>query len=455
MRKAFASILFAIVAVRGLLAAEVNCAVAGRLAEALGNAGETVSLTVTGEIDAADFMALGECSPSLRQLDLSSVSIKEYNGAMLPSGRYSSPAGCIPSFALFGSSIESIVLPERLTSIGDYAFAASNLTSVKIPSGVSSVGEGAFKDCSALMSVDMECCLDSFPAMLFDGCVLLSDVLLLHEIGQIGCRAFAGCCSLKSFPAVKSVARIGEEAFAGSGLTVVDFSENAALESIGQRAFAMCESLESVNIPECVTAIPEYAFFCDSSIVDFGLSGSSVARIGDFSLAGCSSVESLALPETLSRIDGNAMEGMLSLREIDASKLSCVPELGSDVWTGIRQEAVDMTVAPAMLQEFVSAPQWKEFNILSMSAVESLPADSPYRGIEIFFDGCNLIVRSSDDRSIEKMSLFDLSGSVIYCSDSGRQSVEIDTSRWSSPVFVVTLWLSGADSPLSVKIIRQ
>lgn len=454
MRRVVALIFFALLAVRGIYAVEVECVAPGKLGDVLKNAGEIVSLTLKGEIDASDFETIGREVPSLRSLDLSDAVIKEYNGTALSSGCCFSPAGCMPSFGLFGSAIESVILPSGLTEVGDYAFAASHLKSVKIPSDVLSVGEGVFKDCTALVSADIECRLDTIPQMLFDGCVSLSCVVLPSDVKLVGDRAFAGCRSLKSVPAVASVSRMGDEAFACSGVTGADFSENAALESIGRSAFAMCGSLESVIFPESLTEISTHAFFCDSCITDFDMRNSSVALIGDFSLAGCGSIESVSLPETLSHIGDNAMEGMCSLKAIDAVKLSEVPELGSDVWAGIAQKSVDMTVSPAMLPAFVATPQWKEFNISSMSAVEPLTIGSPYRDIDIHFDGYNLIISSSGP-SIEKASLYDLSGCAVYGSDLRCRSVEIDTSQWQSPFFVVMLWLAGAERPVSVKIIRQ
>ena len=48
------------------------------------------------------------------------------------------------------------VIPEGVTSIGDYAFSwCESLTSVQIPEGVTSIGNGAFYDCKSLTSVQI------------------------------------------------------------------------------------------------------------------------------------------------------------------------------------------------------------------------------------------------------------------------------------------------------------
>lgn len=54
----------------------------------------------------------------------------------------------------FVESIETINLPDSLTSIGDWAFSeCSSLTSVTIPDSVTSIGLNAFSGCSSLTSV--------------------------------------------------------------------------------------------------------------------------------------------------------------------------------------------------------------------------------------------------------------------------------------------------------------
>ena len=50
--------------------------------------------------------------------------------------------------------IQAVVLPEGLTSIGNYAFTSSSgLQSIKIPNSVTKIGTAAFKDCTNLVSI--------------------------------------------------------------------------------------------------------------------------------------------------------------------------------------------------------------------------------------------------------------------------------------------------------------
>ena len=58
---------------------------------------------------------------------------------------------------LNGEEIKDLVIPNSVTSIGDYAFIyCSSLTNVTIPYSVTSIGCGAFYECSSLISVTVE-----------------------------------------------------------------------------------------------------------------------------------------------------------------------------------------------------------------------------------------------------------------------------------------------------------
>lgn len=63
------------------------------------------------------------------------------------------------------SSLESVTIPNTVTSIGQYAFMGDeNLgPSITLPSGITSIGQGAFLNCSNLVSIT---CLATVPPTL-------------------------------------------------------------------------------------------------------------------------------------------------------------------------------------------------------------------------------------------------------------------------------------------------
>ena len=131
-----------------------------------------------------------------------------------------------------------LIIPDGVTSIGDYAFwNCAGLTSVIIPNSVTSIGSHAFINCAKI-----------------------TNLTIGNNVTTINEGAFYNCNGLLSIKIPNSVTNIGKEAFRRcTSLTSVTFDENSQLISIGQSAFIYCSSLESITIPNSVTSIGEYA----------------------------------------------------------------------------------------------------------------------------------------------------------------------------------------------------
>ena len=69
---------------------------------------------------------------------------------------------------LNGEEVKDLVIPNSVTSIGDYAFdGCSGLTSVTIPNSVTSIGGAAFYGCSGLIFVNIGNSVTSIGAYAF------------------------------------------------------------------------------------------------------------------------------------------------------------------------------------------------------------------------------------------------------------------------------------------------
>ena len=138
--------------------------------------------------------------------------------------------------------LEEVVLPDTLSSIGDWAFnGCRSLTSITIPDGVTYIDNRAFSYCSSLTSITIP-----------DGVTFIGDY------------AFCGCDSLTSIAIPDSVTFIGDEAFYGcDSLTSIAIPDSVTF--IGDWAFFDCGGLTSITIPDSITSIGEGAFrYCDS-----------------------------------------------------------------------------------------------------------------------------------------------------------------------------------------------
>ena len=129
-----------------------------------------------------------------------------------------------------------IVIPEGVTSIGDYAFYMIDLlVSVVIPNTVESIGDHAFED-SYLMSVSMGNSVKSIGDFAFSDLTLPS-ITLPDGLTSIGMNAFKGCYKLTSITIPNSVTSIGDYAFSGCGNLSSVYFEHTATPTFSNGCF--------------------------------------------------------------------------------------------------------------------------------------------------------------------------------------------------------------------------
>lgn len=94
-------------------------------------------------------------------------------------------------------NLTNVVIPDSVTSIGDYAFAGcKNLTNVVIPDGVMSIGEAVFCGCSNLTSVEIGDGTRFISGSMFESCSSLACVVIPNSVTSIRMYAFVGCKNL-------------------------------------------------------------------------------------------------------------------------------------------------------------------------------------------------------------------------------------------------------------------
>ena len=178
-------------------------------------------------------------------------------------------------------SLTSLIIPDSVTNIGDYAFSGCrSLTDIVIPDSVTNIGDYAFWNCGSLTNIVIPNSVTSIGDNAFEYCFSLSNLIIPDGVTSIGDGAFVGCTSLSSVVIPDSVSCIGNNAF-WCCESLTDIVIPNSVTSIGESAFYECSSLTEVVIPDSVTSIGDKAFFCCRSLTDIVIPESVVNLKGN------------------------------------------------------------------------------------------------------------------------------------------------------------------------------
>ena len=138
----------------------------------------------------------------------------------------------IGNYAFSSSGLETIVIPDTVTSLYSHIFdGCSKLKNVTLPQGAN-VGDGMFANCGSITDLDIFDGIKSFGAGAFSGCSGLVDVTIPNSVTAIGSSCFSGCGNLKRLVFSDSIKTVPnsvcrgcgnlEEVVIGSGTTYID-----------------------------------------------------------------------------------------------------------------------------------------------------------------------------------------------------------------------------------------
>lgn len=118
-------------------------------------------------------------------------------------------------FAALGDlPISTLVIPDKVEHIDDYAFAGSeNLSEIKLSANCTYLGKYALYHCQNLIDVYLPHKLDVIEDGLFGGCESLEQIYITDKVRTIKDCAFYGCLSLKRIRFPQNIESIAKDAF--------------------------------------------------------------------------------------------------------------------------------------------------------------------------------------------------------------------------------------------------
>ena len=232
-------------------------------------------------------------------------------------------AGCkkskIPSYtehigrsAFQGAALESVALPEGVTSIGNFAFAHNDrLKEITLPQSLTSIGKYAFLWCAALGKIAIPDGVTSVGDNAFSTCVSLKELALGAELLNAGCGLTELCVALEKITVSEN-----NESFSGEGNCLTRKADStviagcasskipAGTEQIGEYAFCGQTQLGAIDFPDGLKKIGHYAFSC-TGLKELKLPR-GLQRIGSHAFGNCIELEHVQIPDSVTDVGSKA-----------------------------------------------------------------------------------------------------------------------------------------------------
>ena len=218
----------------------------------------------------------------------------------------------IGRFAFQGAALESVALPEGVTSIEDYAFAHNDrLKEITLPQSLTSIGNDAFLWCAALESIALPDGVTSVGDKAFSTCVSLKELSLGAELLNAGYGLTEFCVALEKITVSEN-----NESFSGEGNCLTRKADNtviagcasskipAGTEQIGEYAFCGQTQLGAIDFPDGLKKIGHYAFSC-TGLKELKLPR-GLQRIGVSAFANCIELEHVQIPDSVTDVGSKA-----------------------------------------------------------------------------------------------------------------------------------------------------
>ena len=424
----------------------------GHLGESLATIPPGTTLTIQGAADARDLSLLRSLE-GVEILDLSATNIAAVaTDTPLMTGRTQFEANHLPAYILFDAGFTKVILPQSLSAIESGALAGSSITEIVIPEGVTSIGDFAFYGCTDLRKVRLPSTLLTIGRGAFAECPALESINLEDsKVSTLPEECFAGDLSLRSINAT-GLLSIGSRSLARTGVERLDLPQVTRMEpfaladmynllilnvspetAFSEGALMNCSALTSINgMPENIPDL--FAANCSSLESASLLAGS--AYVGRYALAN-SGASNLIFGQSLRSIDENALRGMTALNHIDAVALGDnPPQAAPDAFSGISPAKVRLKVADFTESIWQSHPIWGQFDIYSdhLTGVGNISSDAT-NDISVRLNGTILSIAAPEP--IVAAAIYDAAGNLLMTLSCGTDSISADISELPQGIAVV------------------
>ena len=232
-------------------------------------------------------------------------------------------------------ALKSIVIPESVEKIDDYAFRnCTSLNKVEMSSGIKEIGHEAFFNCQLLKNIFLPENNLVLGKRIFALCNKNFKVKFDNQIPQNFVEKTISVNELKNYSdtasldfvhkitvigvtdsTINTVARIVRNCRFYIYLTIADSED---LTTIPNNAFIYSKRLLRIVLPDNVKRIGDYAFYCCFTLEEVKLP-KKLKEIGNYAFESCISIRELHIPNSVTNIAEGAFESCNKLKNVNIS----------------------------------------------------------------------------------------------------------------------------------------
>lgn len=226
----------------------------------------------------------------------------------------------IGNYSCHNLKTKKVVIPEGISVIDDYAFYQSeDLEEVVLPESLSIIKERSFANNKKLKKIILPKNLTYIGNSAFSGCENLEEIIIPKGVKKINYRAFANCKRLKKIIIEDGVEEIDWAAFTDCQ-NLEEITLPNSIKTINKQVFMNCKKLRKVKLPEHLTSLPDQLFSgCERLEL---ILNEKVEALGDYTFENCKNLK--VFPQHIKSFGIGCFKNCRSLRSV---------ELGQDIKT--------------------------------------------------------------------------------------------------------------------------
>lgn len=319
--------------------------------------------------------------------------------------------------------IENLVVGDKVTELGIYAFSGNTLQTVKFGNNLAKIAAYAFYNCKQLKEVILPESLTELGRVSFDDCSSLSTLVFSSKLKEIQ-QNFNSCTSLKKVVIPSNIEVIGQSfnscaidefiiengetllttdggrTFNGSTVKSVYQGRNCTANAFSSRG------VENLVVGDMVTEISSQSYF-KNPLKDITI-GNNVTKIGNIAFDYCDDIETIT------------------------SYAEAVPECeSSSVFSQAAYDSTKLMVPSGSRKAYTEAPVWKLFKHIGQSTCAvTFDYDSKHCSVALPED-FNGTVKSGESLNFTAVPLESFKITGVNADGEYKSFVQGEEGRWT------------------------